>query len=100
MYTYRHKSPIHELHQWLSGSALKTGRWEMPSSIPGLTCRSSLLDFSVVFSETRLNTGWVPLERPPQKALQWKPGLTNGQSALIRQSNPTENTNRVCMRNF
>ena len=41
--------------QWLSGSALETTGG--PSSIPGRTCRPSRSEFSVVFSETRVNTG-------------------------------------------
>ena len=42
-----------------SGSAitLKTGRPEVPGSNPGRACRPSRSEFSVVFSETRLNTG-------------------------------------------
>ena len=42
-----------------SGSAetLKTGRREVPGSTPGRTCRPSRSEFSVVFSETRVNTG-------------------------------------------
>ena len=40
-------------HQWQSGSALTTGRQDVPGSIPDLVCRSSRLEFSVVFSECR-----------------------------------------------
>ena len=40
--------------QWRSGSALKTGRREVPGSIPGRACRPGRLEFSVVFSETRV----------------------------------------------
>ena len=42
-----------------SGSAvtLKTGRLEVPGSNPGRACRPSRSEFSVVFSETRVNTG-------------------------------------------
>ena len=42
-----------------SGSAvtLKTGRQEVPGSNPGRACRPSRSEFSVVFSETRVNTG-------------------------------------------
>ena len=43
-------------HQWQSGSVLKTGRREVPGSIPGGACRPSHSKFSVVFSETRVNT--------------------------------------------
>ena len=49
--------------------AKKIGRREVPGSIPGCACRPSRAEFSVVFSETRLNTGWDPLERPPQRTL-------------------------------
>ena len=44
-------------HQQLSGSALKIGRREVPSSILGRACRPSRLEFSVVFPETRVNMG-------------------------------------------
>ena len=36
---------------------LETGRWEVPGSNPGRACRPSRSEFSVVFSETRENTG-------------------------------------------
>ena len=36
---------------------LKTGRREVPGSNPGRVCRPSRSEFSVVFSETRVNTG-------------------------------------------
>ena len=46
-------------HGPTSGSAvtLKTGRREVPGSNPGRACRPSRSEFSVVFSETRVNTG-------------------------------------------
>ena len=37
--------------------ALKTGRREMPGSNPDRACRPSCSEFSVVFSETRINAG-------------------------------------------
>ena len=42
-----------------SGTAvtLKTGRRELPGSNPGRACRPSRSEFSVVFSETRVDTG-------------------------------------------
>ena len=42
-----------------SGTAvtLKTGRREVPDSNPGRDCRPIRSEFSVVFSETRVNTG-------------------------------------------
>ena len=36
---------------------LKTGRWKLPGSNPGRAGRPSRSDFSVVFSETRVNKG-------------------------------------------
>ena len=36
---------------------LETGRREVPGSNPGRACRPSRSEFSVVFSETRVNTG-------------------------------------------
>ena len=36
---------------------LKTDRGEMSGSNPGRACRPSHSEFSVVFSETRVNTG-------------------------------------------
>ena len=36
---------------------LETGRQENPGSNPGHTCRPSRSEFSVVFSEIRVNTG-------------------------------------------
>ena len=32
-------------------------RWEIPGSNPGCVCRLSLSEFSVLFSETRVNMG-------------------------------------------
>ena len=43
--------------QKLSISALKVGRREVPGSIFGRACRPIRSEFSVVFSETRVNTG-------------------------------------------
>ena len=36
---------------------LETGRREVPGSNPGCACRPSHSEFSVVFSETRVNMG-------------------------------------------
>ena len=54
-----------------SGTAvtLKTGRREVPGSNPGRAGRPSRSEFSVVFSETRVNTGWDPLERPLRRTI-------------------------------
>ena len=58
-------------------------RGEEPGLIPGRVCRPSRLEFSVVFSETHINTGCDPLGRPPRRALLPKdPGPTCGQLTL------------------
>ena len=57
-----------ETHQWRSGSALKTGRWKVPGSVPGRAYQPSLSEFSVFFPETRVNTDYDPLERPPWRS--------------------------------
>ena len=44
-------------HQWFCCSSIKTGRREIPSSIPGRTCRPRHSAFSVIFSEVSINTG-------------------------------------------
>ena len=54
-------------HLWRSGTILKAGRREVPGSNPNRACRPSRSDFSVVFSETRVNMGWDPIERPPRE---------------------------------
>ena len=36
---------------------LKTGKQEEPDSNPGRTCQPSCLEFCMVFSKTRINTG-------------------------------------------
>ena len=48
---------------------LKTGRREVPGSNHGRACRPSRSEFSVFFSEIRVNAGWDPLERPPRSTL-------------------------------
>ena len=45
-------------HQMPSGSVLKTGGRGMMSSIPSCSCRPNHSKFSVIFSETRLNTDY------------------------------------------
>ena len=49
--------PVKWPHQWRSSSALKTGRREVPGSILGHACLPSCLEFSMVFSKTRVNQG-------------------------------------------
>ena len=46
---------------------LKTGRREVSGSNPGRACRPSRSEFSVVFSETRVNEVWDPFERLPRR---------------------------------
>ena len=70
-----------------SGSAVtlkKTGRREMPVSNPGRACRPSRSEFSVVFSETPVNTGCDPFERPT-----YRPRSFLRQSALTPTPTPT-----------
>ena len=79
--------------QWPYDSALKTGRRQLPGSILDHACRPSRSEFSLVFSETRVNTGQDPLERPPRRALHSQAqvpsetiGLvTNNQLSLLRE---------------
>ena len=49
--------------------ALKTDRRKVTGLNPGRACQPSRSEFSVVFSETRVNTGRDPLERPPRRTL-------------------------------
>ena len=57
---------LFQLYQWPSNSALKAGRWEVPGSIAGSACRPSLSEFSVVFSESHINTAeGIPLSLRP-----------------------------------
>ena len=44
-------------YHWLTASALKTGGQKVPGLVPGRVCLPSLSDFTVVFSETRVNMG-------------------------------------------
>ena len=46
---------LDSLHQWQNGNAQY--RRLVPGSNPGRACRPSRSEFSVVFSETRVNTG-------------------------------------------
>ena len=68
----------HSLFLW----GIKTGRREVPGSFLGLACRPKRLKFSVVLSETHVNTGQDPLERPPRRPFHIGPGSTSGQLAL------------------
>ena len=63
----------------------RPGRWEVRGSILGLACRPSHLEFSVVFSETRVN-GLGSLRKTPIKGIPpTGPGPTYGQLALSLQ---------------
>ena len=67
---------------------LKTGRREVPSSNSGHACRLSRSEFSVVFSESCVNRGYDPLERPSTEGTPpIDPGLTSGQLSLNLQPN-------------
>ena len=55
--------------QWLHNPALKIGTREVPGSIPGRAYRPSRSEFSVVFTETRVNTGNNSLKRFPTKGI-------------------------------
>ena len=50
------RSHVSKLHLRRSGSALKNGRREVTGSIPDRACQPNFSEFSVVFSETRVNT--------------------------------------------
>ena len=45
---------------------------------PVSDCRPSRSEFSVVFTETRVNTGYDPLERPPRKTLPLQTQVPQG----------------------
>ena len=62
----------------------------MPVSIPGRACQSSRSDFSVFFSETRVNTLGSLWKTPKQDTPPTGPGPTSGQLALNLQPNPTK----------
>ena len=62
----------------------------MPGSNPGRSCRPSRSDFSLVFPNTRINTGQDPLERSQGGTPLIGPGFTSGQLALNLQPNPSQ----------
>ena len=100
-------SPWWRLPPVAGDSALKIGRRELPSSIPGHACRLSRSEFSVVFSETRVNTGQDPPVRPPTEGTPPAgPGPTKRTVGLnpITQPNPilvqTTDTGVILFRNF
>ena len=72
---------FYEPHHRRSGSALKSGRLEIPGSIPSCASRPSRSDFSKVFSETRKY--WLEsLRKTPRENSPKALGLTSGQSDL------------------
>ena len=74
------------LHQWSSGSALKTGRRKVPGSIPGRPCWPSRSEFTVVFFRNSLKYGLRSLRKILKKGiLLTGPGPTSGQLILILQ---------------
>ena len=75
-------------HEWLKDSVFKTSRWEMPYSISSRAWRSSLLKFSVVFSEIPVR---IPSTRPTKSKPPIGPGHLCRQLALIH--NQTDNIN-------
>ena len=56
-YGFRDKVSIENSPTSGTAVTLRTGRREVPGSNPGRACRPSHSEFSVVFSETRVNTG-------------------------------------------
>ena len=64
----------------------------MLGPIPARTCRHSHSKFSVIFSKTRLNKGYDPLNKPPTVGTSFaNPGPTCEQLALIPQPKTTQN---------
>ena len=55
---------------------------EVPGSIPGYACRPNRSEFSMIFSETRVNTGWNPIERLHGGHSTHRPRSLDRQSAL------------------
>ena len=63
---------------------------------PDRSRRPSRSEFSVVFSETCVNTGYDPLERSPTDGTPLTgPGPTRGQLALTLQPNSTQNIYQI-----
>ena len=47
----------------------KTGRREVPGSVPGRACQPNCLEFSAVFSETHVNNGLGSLRKTPTEGI-------------------------------
>ena len=64
----------------------------MPGSIPGHVCRPGRSEFSMAFSETCVNTGEDPLEKPLRRALSYRPRSQKRTIGLnpTSQLNPTQ----------
>ena len=67
-------------------SELKTGKQEVPGTIPSCAYQPSHSEFSVVFCKTPVNTGLGSLRNTPMEGTPATgPGPTSGQLALILQ---------------
>ena len=88
------------MNHYLQTNALKVGRQEVPGSIPGRACRPSSLEFFMVFSETRINTGEDFLERPPTEGTPFaEPGPISVQLTLTLQpTNQIQTDNQAQMK--
>ena len=69
-------------HQWPRCSALKSGRREVPGSVLDRACRPCRSEFSMVFSETRVNTSQNPLEKPTWRSLFRQVGVPRAGNML------------------
>ena len=67
----------------------KTGRREVPGSIPGSACRPTRSEIFVVFSEKREKMSQDPLERPPKECT-----LIHKLRSVVRQSAIESTTNQ------
>ena len=70
---------------------LQTGRRKVPGSNPSRACRPSRSEFSMVFSETRVNTGLDCLEKPSRRAFHL-------QSQVPQADNWTQTCNHFFLR--
>ena len=68
-----------------SGFALKTGRREVPGSVPGRTCRPSLSEVSVAFLRNMRKYGLGTLKKIPKEGTPPAgPHSANEQLTLIQ----------------
>ena len=66
--------------------SLKAGRRKISSLIPGRACRPCRLVFSVVFTKTKINTSYDPLD-PQGRHFPTGPGLSCRYLVFIQQPN-------------